>query len=69
MFYLTSHSTHFIYGYMTGERQREREREREREVGIEVITLFYKLQYHLVHTESDKPSRYILSSEKLQIVS
>ena len=41
MFYLTTHSTHFIYGYMASDiwlrtilivRKRERERERERNV-------------------------------------
>ena len=33
MFYLTTHSTHFIYGYMLkdhSDSERERERERER---------------------------------------
>ena len=30
-FYLTTHSTHFIYGYIASDYMRERERERERE--------------------------------------
>ena len=38
MFYLTTHSTHFIYGYMASERDRqteltERDRQRQRERG------------------------------------
>ena len=31
MFYLTTHSTHFIYGYMASERERERGKERKDE--------------------------------------
>ena len=44
MFYLMTHSTHFIYGYMMSDRQRERERERERE-GVQNYVLRDILKY------------------------
>ena len=48
MFYLTTHSTHFIYGYM------ERERDRERNVLFNnALNTFYLRLYGVLHMVMD----------------
>ena len=62
MFYLTTHSTHFIYGYMASNMVKdhsdsERERERERNVLFnDALNTFYLRLYgvrHMVKDHSD----------------
>ena len=64
MFYLTTHSTHFIYGYVASDiwyrttqiarEERERERERERNVLFnDALNTFYLRLYGVRHTVKD----------------
>ena len=63
MFYLMTHSTHFIYGY------RERERERERNVLFnDALNTFYLRLYgvrHMVKDHSDSEKGNPLPPHKL----
>ena len=66
MFYLMTHSTHFIYGYMASDiwlrtilivrKEREREREREREINVlfnDALNTFYLRLYGVRHMVKD----------------
>ena len=73
MFYLTTHSTHFIYGYMVKDHSDSEKREREKNVLFnDALNTFYLRLYgvtHMVkdHSDSEKgnplpPHRLLLSS-------
>ena len=61
MFYLTTHSTHFIYGYMEGRRERERN-----VLFNDALNTFYLWLYgvrHMVKDHSDSEKGNPLNSK------